>query len=141
MLVQLLYASRLSEGTTAATASVILQQARLRNPDSGITGVLCHGDHLFLQLLEGGREQVNALFARIQRDTRHTDVTLLHYGEVTQRRFPSWTMAQTNLEKLNPGMLLRYSALPVFDPFQLPGSSSMALVDELVASASLQGRA
>lgn len=141
MLVQLLYASRAASTTTAATVSVILQQARLHNPHEGITGVLCHGDRYFLQLLEGGREQVNRLFSRIQRDPRHTDVVLLHYAEITERRYAAWTMGQTNLDRLNPATLLRYSALPVFDPFQLPGSSSMALVDELIASASVLGRA
>lgn len=141
MLVQLLYASRAASDTTAATVSVILQQARLHNPAEGITGVLCHGDRFFLQLLEGGREQVNRLFSRIQRDSRHTDVVLLHYAEITERRYAGWTMGQTNLDRLNPATLLRYSALPVFDPFQLPGCSSMALVDELIASASVLGRA
>jgi hypothetical protein len=60
MLVQLLYASRAAADNTPATVSVILQQARLRNPSEGITGVLCHGDRYFLQLLEGGRGRSTA---------------------------------------------------------------------------------
>ncbi|MGV7208747.1 BLUF domain-containing protein [Oxalobacteraceae bacterium A2-2] len=141
MLVQLLYASRAAAGIDSAAIAAILQQARRHNPEAGITGVLCHSERLFLQLLEGGREQVNRLYERILSDPRHSGVTLLHYAEASERRYAAWTMGQTNLDKLNPATLLRYSALPGFDPYQLPGSSSLALIDELMAQAAVLGRA
>lgn len=141
MLVRLLYASRAAGTVDAATIGAILQQSRRHNPDAGLTGVLCHSDRLYLQLIEGGREQVNRLYARILGDARHADVTLLHYGEICERRYAGWTMGQTNLDKLNPGTLLRYSALPHFDPFALSGESSLALVDELMSSAAVLGGA
>ena len=46
----------------------------------GITGVLCHGGDVFMQVLEGGRDAVNALYNKIVRDARHHDVALLHYA-------------------------------------------------------------
>ncbi|NYE63767.1 hypothetical protein FHW58_004998 [Duganella sp. 1224] len=141
MLVQLLYVSRAHSGIDARAIDAILAQARQHNPVDGITGVLCHTDQLFLQLLEGGREQVNRLYGRILRDPRHSDVTLLAYAEVRERRYAAWTMGQSNLHKLNPATLLRYSALPTFDPYRLPGASALALIDELMASAAVLGRA
>jgi hypothetical protein len=37
-----------------------MQQSRQHNPANGITGVLCHTDQVFMQVLEGGREAVNS---------------------------------------------------------------------------------
>lgn len=140
MLVRLLYASRAASETDIAVIE-ILHQSRRNNPPAGITGVLCHSDRMYLQVLEGGREQVNRLYNRIMIDARHTDVTLLRYEEISERRYSSWTMGQTNLDKLNAGMLLRYSVLPEFDPYTLGGDSSLALIDELMSAAAVQGRA
>jgi hypothetical protein len=136
-----LYASRAAAPADAAAVSAILQQSRRHNPPAGITGVLCHSERLFLQVLEGGREQVNQLYARIMADPRHSDVTLLHYAEISERRYAGWTMGQTNLDKLNPGTVLRYSALPEFDPYTLSGDSSLALIDELMSVAAVLGGA
>lgn len=141
MLVRLLYASRATAPADAATIAAILQQSRRHNPPAGITGVLCHSERLFLQVLEGGREQVNRLYARIMADPRHADVTLLHYTEISERRYAGWTMGQTNLDKLNPGTVLRYSALSAFDPYTLSGDSSLALIDELMNVAAVLGGA
>jgi hypothetical protein len=136
-----LYASRAAAPADSAAVSAILQQSRRHNPPAGITGVLCHSERLFLQVLEGGREQVNRLYARIMADPRHTDITLLHYTEISERRYAGWTMGQTNLDKLNPGTVLRYSALAEFDPYTLSGDSSLALIDELMNVAAVLGGA
>ncbi|TYQ19973.1 UNVERIFIED_ORG: FAD-dependent sensor of blue light [Zoogloea ramigera] len=141
MLVRLLYASHAARDTPVGGITAIMQQSHNYNPRHGITGVLCHSDRLYLQVIEGGREQVNALYAKILRDPRHTDAILLHYEEICERRYSGWTMGQVNLNKLNPGTLLRYSALPEFNPHALSGKSSLALIDELMAAASILGRA
>ncbi|MCG2585056.1 BLUF domain-containing protein [Massilia sp. TS11] len=141
MLVRLLYASRLAaEANPASVVASILQQSHAHNPSHGITGILCHSDHVFMQVLEGGREAVNALYAKILRDTRHTDVVLLHYEEINERRYSGWTMGQANLAKLNVATLLRYSDLPVLNPHAMSGKNSLALMDELMATAAIIGR-
>ena len=76
-------------------------QSRQHNPSSGITGILCYGGGIFLQAIEGGRMPVSDLFGHIQKDPRHKDVALLHYEEISERRFGGWTMGQVNLSKLN----------------------------------------
>jgi hypothetical protein len=45
-----------------------------------------------------------------------------------------------NLKKINPSLLLKHSELPELDPFAVPGAASMALLDELMATASILGR-
>jgi hypothetical protein len=140
MLVRLLYASRATGNVTPDVVDAILHQCREHNPAQGITGILCHCGDAFMQVLEGGREEVNALYTSIVRDPRHERIVLLHYGEVPERHFAGWTMGQVNLSKINPSTLLKYSSRPVLDPFALPGRASMALLEELIATAQIVGR-
>jgi hypothetical protein len=140
MLVRLLYASRAEGAVTQETIESILRSSREHNPAMGITGVLCHGGDVYMQVLEGGREAVNALYNKIVRDTRHSNIALLHYQEVAERKFAGWTMGQVNLSKVNPSVLLKYSDRPVLDPFATSGRASMALLEELIATAQIVGR-
>lgn len=90
-MIQLIYASRpfgFDEGALAA----ILAVSRRCNERDGITGALiCRGD-LYLQLLEGPQELVEAAYQRIGWDRRHLDIKLLSRRTVTERLFPGWAM-------------------------------------------------
>ena len=140
MLVRLLYASRAVDASPEAIEA-ILGQSREHNPVSGITGILCYGGGIFLQAIEGGRMQVSELFGTIQKDDRHKDVALLHYEEIFERRFGGWSMGQVNLSKLNHSLLLKYSEKPELDPYAISGTVSLALLEDLMASAQICGRA
>ena len=140
MLVRLLYASRAVD-PRPETIEAILTQSRHCNPASGITGILCYGGGIFLQAIEGGRMAVSELYGHIQRDARHKDVVLLDYEEISERRFGGWTMGQVNLSKLNVSILLKYSEKPGLDPYAMSGKVSLALLEELMATASIIGRA
>ncbi|MFB9245912.1 BLUF domain-containing protein [Massilia antarctica] len=139
MLVRLLYSSRAVASPQPDTIHDIMCQAHAHNPGHGITGVLCHSEHVYMQVLEGGREAVNALYAKIVHDPRHTDVVLLHYEEINERRYAGWTMGKANLARINPSTLLRFSDLPGLNPHAMSGKNSLALIDELMASASVVG--
>ncbi len=140
MLVRLLYASRAAEPVTPELLSAILRHSRQHNPAQGITGVLCCSGNVFLQVLEGGRPAVNRLYAHIVADPRHRDPELLAYESIVERRFAGWSMGQVQLSRMNPALLLKYSATATLDPFAVPGAVSMALLDELVATASIVGQ-
>lgn len=140
MLVRLLYASRAQDSSPEAI-DAILSQSRQYNPACGITGVLCYGGGVFLQAIEGGRMAISALYGHIQKDVRHKDVVLLDYEEISERRFGSWTMGQVNLLKLNHSILLKYSEKAELDPYAASGKVSLALLEELMATASIIGRA
>ena len=140
MLVRLVYASRAASAVTQDQLTTILRQSKAKNPAMGVTGVLCFSEGIFLQALEGGRSAVNQLYARIVADPRHQQVELLCYEEISERRFGSWSMGQVNLARLNPALLLKYSEKPVLDPFGLSGRVSVALFEELMATASIVGQ-
>jgi hypothetical protein len=141
MLVRLLYVSRALDPSATAATDSILAVAREHNMANGITGILCYGGGIYLQAIEGGRNQVNNLYGQIVSDKRHTDVVLLNYEEISERRFGGWTMGQVNLSKLNTSVVLKYSELPVLNPYAVSGHVSLALVEELMATAAILGRA
>jgi hypothetical protein len=101
MLVRLLYASRATTPLNSSVQESILEQSRAHNPKAGITGVLCFSDDVFIQVLEGGRDEVCELYNTIVRDGRHQQVRILSFEEIRERRFGSWTMGQVNLAKVN----------------------------------------
>ena len=139
MLVRLMYASRAAESVDADALAAILTKSKENNPKVGVTGVLCFcfNAGIFLQVLEGGRNAVSALYNHIARDARHTDVALLSYEEIGERSFSSWSMGQVNMGRLNPALLLKYSESATLDPYAVPGKASLALFNELVATASI----
>jgi hypothetical protein len=136
-----MYASRAVPALDQEELVTILRQSKANNPSTGVTGVLCFSGGIFLQVLEGGRSAVNKLYNRIGADPRHTDVELLLYEEIGERRFASWSMGQVNMSRLNPSLLLKYSATAALDPFSVSGKVSLALFEELVATASVIGHA
>jgi hypothetical protein len=139
VLVRLLYCSRAVD-TSAEAIESILAQARQHNPASGITGILCYGGGIFLQAIEGGRMPVSDLYGHIQADPRHKDVALLHYEEISERRFSGWTMGQVNINRVNHSILLKYSEKPELDPYTVSGRVSLALLEDLMATAAICGR-
>jgi hypothetical protein len=140
MLVRCLYASRPVKPAPPDLLDRILDQSRRNNPARGITGLLCYTSDVFVQVIEGGRNEVCDLYNAIVRDERHTQVRLLAYEEIGERRFPGWSMGQVNVETVNRALLLKYSEKPVLDPFVSPGQATMALLTELVASGSILTR-
>ena len=90
-ILQLIYASH-PFGFNEVTLASILTTAQRCNTRDGITGALiCRAD-LYLQLLEGPQNPVDAAYARITRDQRHTDVRLLSRRAAAERLFPDWAM-------------------------------------------------
>jgi hypothetical protein len=139
MLVRMMYASRAVPAVDQEELITILRQSKANNPAIGVTGVLCFSGGIFLQVIEGGRSAVNRLYNRIAADPRHTEVEVLLYEEIGERRFASWSMGQANMSRLNPSLLLKYSATATLDPYSVSGSVSLALFEELVATASVIG--
>ena len=140
MLVRCLYASRFATPLPASVLDEILAQSHRNNPRRGITGLLCFTNEVFVQVLEGGRDEVCELYNAIARDERHGQVRLLAYEEITERRFGNWTMGKVDAKAVNPSLLLKYSKTASLDPFVISGQATMALLMELVATGTIMGR-
>ena len=140
MLVRCLYASRAAKPVGEHTLDGILRQSRKNNARHGITGMLCFANDIFVQVIEGGREEVSRLFCAIVGDERNCGVELLTYEEISERQFGNWTMGQVNMGSINPALLLKYSEKPELNPFKCRGEATMALLLEIAASGAIVNR-
>ena len=140
MLVRCLYASHVAKPLTPSLLDSILEQSCKNNPILGVTGLLCFTKNIFVQIIEGGRDEVNQLFLTIARDDRHHEVRLLAFDEVSQRRFSNWTMGQVDIDSINVALILKYTEKPELNPFACSGQATMALLDDLVATGSVLSR-
>jgi hypothetical protein len=133
MLIRLLYVSKPIGPVTTHVTSSILEVSRVNNKANGITGVLCQGSGLYMQILEGQRSVINALLCRIMADKRHQAVELLAMEEISQRRFGQWSMALVHLSQDDPMVKMSH---PEFDPYCASSSDAMKLIDQLIESGS-----
>ncbi len=88
----LAYTSIASEGLTQDDVLAIFESSKRNNEQRNITGILVHGDNKFLQIIEGEKPVVEALYARLLNDARHGNVVKLAEGKLTKRFFPNWSM-------------------------------------------------
>ena len=89
---QLVYVSASSWAMKDSDLITILEVSRRKNPPLGVTGMLLHLDHGFLQVLEGPKDAVLSVFAAIERDYRHHGVRVLVQHDVEERLFGEWSM-------------------------------------------------
>ena len=87
----------------------LLQNARSHNAYNSLTGMLLFvpaktqniGNGRFIQVLEGSKENVIAIFERILADKRHHHITILNQGHLNVRNFAEWQMGFEYIEESN----------------------------------------
>ncbi|MFT5643744.1 MAG: hypothetical protein ACI83P_001291 [Janthinobacterium sp.] len=97
----LIYVSHAVQPLSAEAIDALSTSARAFNESAGVTGCLLYQDGYFLQMLEGNREDLFALYERIKADTRHRNVSLVMEGPARHRVFMDWSMALRD-ETLGP---------------------------------------
>lgn len=96
---QLIYMSRANRDFSNSELDELLNLARQRNTDRGVTGMLVYASRAFLQVLEGPPSKVDDLYRKVYNDTRHRNVLILKELTVSTRCFPNWTMGFKRLSK------------------------------------------
>jgi len=132
-LTQLLYASTICDDLPVDEIKTILKSARKNNPASGLTGLLYFNRRYFLQCIEGARTEVNEAFHRIQQDTRHKNIVILHYEEISERCFPSWGMGYLPESSATQSIYIRFANNPLFNPYLMKGESALGMIKALKA--------
>lgn len=92
-LFQLTYISTAREDVGVVECESILEAARSRNADRGVTGLLLYNGKRFLQVLEGGEQAVRDIYALIEQDPRHHALVVVGEGATPEREFSGWAMA------------------------------------------------
>jgi hypothetical protein len=122
--------------TLAAAVDDILAVSQRNNSACNITGALMFNAGCFGQVLEGERDALEATFERIQRDERHSEVSLLAFEPIAARSFSHWSMGFVGAR---PGDAARFADIgrsTNFDPAQADGDTlvsalrALALEDE-----------
>ncbi|WP_416898450.1 MAG: BLUF domain-containing protein [Minwuia sp.] len=98
----IVYLSTASEPMGTESLNLLLEVARARNADAGVSGILIYGDGCFIQILEGELQPLEAIFRSILRDGRHYGVKTIQFEPVDGRRFGDWSMAFVDDDDLTP---------------------------------------
>lgn len=90
---QVLYLSNAKQRLSDDELESLLTQARDRNAQHGLTGMLVYHDGSFIQILEGEKPVVEKVLNSILNDPRHDNIIVVDEQEISQRSFPDWSMA------------------------------------------------
>lgn len=135
-LYRLTYASRstfkpfLNEGGVDDNIAQILNTARESNKKAGLVGALYYGNGCFFQCLEGKKEQIDLLFGKLLKDSRHQDVKILSYQPIVSSGFSSWEMKYATIDHEVRGFL-RQHGINKFDPYKFTDQMTTTLVEML----------
>jgi blue light- and temperature-responsive anti-repressor len=88
----LTYKSTATTNPSRAEIAGIVNKARSRNRELGITGMLLFEDGCFLQTLEGPPAHLDLLWNAIKRDPRHRDIQIMSEHVSSGRLFSNWDM-------------------------------------------------
>ena len=122
-LIQIIYISRSTFTPSGLTMGIepnvarILAKSRMNNRRNGLVGVLYFGDGCFFQCLEGDETTVDALYARLQADSRHKDIKLFSRKRIAALSYSDWAMKYVPIEK-EMTRLLNEGGYKSFDPYQ-----------------------
>lgn len=89
---RIIYCSQATHDLAPEELVALLELARRKNEQAGLSGMLLYCSQSFLQVLEGESGPIESAYASIAVDDRHTNLRLLMDAEVPARLFPDWTM-------------------------------------------------
>ena len=98
---RLIYKSRANQRIDWKLVDDLISGSEASNREAGITGVLLATETHFLQVLEGGFDDVNELFMHIVRDPRHEKIQLIAFDCVESRLFGGWAMHGVGIFNFN----------------------------------------
>jgi len=99
-LIELTYVSEPAQEMSFLGLMRLLYHSYLRNTSMGITGALIFENNRFGQVIEGPRAQIEDLWEKIQKDTRHKNIHLIDSRPIVQRSFSKWTMVFQGSEEV-----------------------------------------
>jgi hypothetical protein len=127
---RLVYVSTCASGLALDDVVNIMRSADPHNVKEGISGMLCWSGEFFLQCLEGERNEVSRLFARICADRRHGNVELIIAAPTQVRWFSEWGMGYSRL-LASHRLDLPSGTMESFNPYLLQASDLEATFEQL----------
>ena len=131
MLIRFIYVITSNESADINEFKHILQQAQTNNQRRDLTDMLAFNSKIFLQALEGDREEVNALYAILMRDTRHSKLAVLKFEEIEERHWASWSMGFAAPNADNRALFLKHSTQSSFNPYAMSANAVEKMLKDL----------
>ena len=131
----MIYVSQAKKPMDVSELEQLLQKSRAWNTSKALTGLLIYRyssesktGH-FIQMLEGDKEDVYALYDMIRTDQRHHTVLTLNEGTIEKRMFSEWAMGFKNIDDATLARLPGHSRLgdSTFNPASFQQSNVEAL--------------
>ncbi|HOC99405.1 MAG TPA: BLUF domain-containing protein [Myxococcota bacterium] len=124
------YVSRFRENMSPAAIQALAREASEFNSGHQITGALLATGQIFFQMIEGPRQEIDALWSKIKADPRHVDVVILSSEEGGLSRLcPDWSMKTIDLsiDASEATLPLRTLIQLIFDQHKIIDSAVEAL--------------
>lgn len=91
-MLRITYTSTATNVITPQAVIELLDAARRNNSAMGVTGLLYYASGQFAQCLEGEKDAVEAIYAKIEEDKRHYNLVATRQP-MLERAFHDWSMA------------------------------------------------
>lgn len=117
-LMAIMYVSSSRVGLGYSDIFDILESSRRSNAQLDITGVLLYFRGRFMQYIEGPRDALESVFARIRSDPRHHDLTELLHEPIKTREFSGWRLAFAAPDV--PGIASTVAMRDMYEGFSCP---------------------
>lgn len=104
----IIYGSRATQPLSDDDLLTLLLQARSHNQLHDISGALVYSNGQFMQVIEGEEEVLAALYERLLRDPRHTQLVKYADKAIAERSFSEWSMAFQPVSEAQFAGLLGY---------------------------------
>jgi FAD-dependent sensor of blue light len=129
---RMVYVSSAVEHFSERQLEDLLKKSRQNNSLLGLTGMLLYKDGNFMQCLEGPKEAVCTLEAKIKSDPRHQGMAVLLHEDHVESAFGEWAMGFKTLHSRTAREFPGYSDflnVPLIDEeFQRHPARSMKLL-------------
>jgi Sensors of blue-light using FAD len=136
-LCRLIYSSYAAPNLSYLDLVDIMEKSEKNNKPVAITGMLCYGNSMFLQVLEGDRKLITQTYNRIIGDHRHFDSEIIDFSEIESRVFGEWSMKVVQLDEFMAEqvkkLLLKYSGDLKFPLGAMNPRQSLSFMVELSA--------
>jgi hypothetical protein len=108
----------------------ILTTSRRQNRKNKLVGALYFGNGYFFQCLEGTKQNIDTLYAKLEKDERHTELKILSLESIEKVAFSSWEMKYAAIDQEVPSFLKSYR-LDSFYPYHFTPEMTAELVNIL----------
>lgn len=131
---RIMYMSYASEPLDDIQLEEILEKARLNNLKLNVTGILIVKGSIFLQCLEGKKEDVLFIYNKILNDERHGNIIDLVEEDIENRLFPDWSMGYRNLKNIDMIKSQKLKDFSSIDNFELEEDDISEIINEFVTT-------